>query len=162
MSDGQIDLPNIGASAATNPGAGKWAQILDTENADTPTVLKGTASGPPIQIPLGLAVSVISPPALTGDVNDYAPTGLATAHIIRVDCGGVDRSITGLEAAGVPATALIKYIVNVGSAGNLTVEELDGGSIAANQFKLGGDITLAPGDSLAVFQSATVSKWEGL
>lgn len=50
--------------------------------------------------------NIITPAQLTGDVNNYNPTGLATCNVIRQDVNG-SHDITGLAA---PAAGVNKVI----------------------------------------------------
>lgn len=75
---------------------------------------------------------VISPTALSGSENNWNPTGLSTASIIRASAsGGVAYGISGL-AGGVNGRVMV--LSNIGTSGYLSLPNESGSSIAANQF----------------------------
>jgi hypothetical protein len=98
----------------------------------------------------------ITPTALSGDVNDYAPTRFATASVLRIDGGAADRQITGLAGG---SDGLIKIIHNVGATNNLTLVTESGSSAAANRFLTGANIRLAVNQTAALRYDATSSRW---
>lgn len=98
----------------------------------------------------------ISPAQLTGDQNDYNPTGLATASTIRLTGDNSFRTITGL-AGGSDGRVIMLH--NIGTSAILLANQ-NAGSTAANRFELGGgDIPLFPGDLLNIQYDATSSRW---
>lgn len=98
----------------------------------------------------------ISPTALSGDVNDYAPTGFATASVVRQDGGAANRNITGLAGG---ADGLDVVILNIGTTNNLVLKNESASSTAANRFTLGGDVTIGPGQSAHLWYDSTSSRW---
>lgn len=98
----------------------------------------------------------ITPTALSGDVNDYNPTGLATALAIRLDGGAADRNITGLSAQ---AGGTLITIYNIGTTNNLKLVNQSASSSAANRFLLPNDTTLPPNTALALWYDGTSSRW---
>lgn len=103
--------------------------------------------------------ATISPTALSGDVNDYNPSGLSTANYVRIDGGAADRNITGLTA---PASgSSIVTLVNIGTTNNLVLKHQSGSSSATNRFLNGGgtDITLTPGSLAACWYDTTTTRW---
>jgi len=104
------------------------------------------------------ATAVISPAQLVANTNDWNPTGLATAQIIRASTDA-SRNLTGLvaQADGVYT------IVNVGSQ-NLVVIHESASSSAANRFNLPGgtDITLGAHGSVTLWYDTSGSRWKRL
>lgn len=98
----------------------------------------------------------VTPTALSGNVNDYSPTGFAAASTLRIDGGAADRTITGLAGG---SDGRIITITNIGSTNNLILSDADAGSTAANRFQIGGNITLAPNGSMTLRYDATSSRW---
>lgn len=98
----------------------------------------------------------ISPPTLTGDVNNYAPTGFATATILRLTCDPTDRSITGI-AGGVAGKIIV--ITNVGSS-LITLVGQSPSSDAENRIAVNGNVVLAAGQGIALFYEGTESLWK--
>lgn len=106
-----------------------------------------------------IALNLNTPTGLSGDVNDYNPTNLDTADVLRVDPNGASRNITGISA---PSYAKKLCLANIGSAGEfLTLKYEDAGSSAANRFIASGltDITVSPGESVNLFYDTTSSRW---
>lgn len=100
---------------------------------------------------------VISPSQITGDQNNYAPTGIATANTLRLTADAA-RSITGLSAG---ASGEIKVIHNIGSY-TLTLKNESSSSTAANRFALQEDLELYPGSTVALRYDATSSRWRSI
>lgn len=97
----------------------------------------------------------ISPTALSGDVDNYNPTGLSTSAVIRIDGGASDRNITGLVAQG---DGSVKIILNVGTTNSLILKN-DTTSTAANRFLFGADIAIRQGGGLVIWYDTTSSRW---
>lgn len=98
--------------------------------------------------------SFISPTQITADQNDYNPTGLSTAAVLRLS-SNASRNITGL-AGGAAGRILILH--NVGSQ-NVVLKDESGSSAAANRFALPNDLILLPDMSTALQYDATSSRW---
>lgn len=97
-----------------------------------------------------LAQHVISPDALTGNQNNYAPTNLAKCSVIRLSSVN-SYNITGFGSITTNGI-LMKTIFNVGSA-NITLKNNDSGSITSNKIIVPGgfDFVLEPNDSVGIF-----------
>lgn len=97
----------------------------------------------------------ISPSQITSNQNDYNPTGLSTASVLRLNTDA-SRNITSLAGG---ADGRIIVIVNVGSF-NIVLKDDDGATgTAGNRFALSGDITLAPDDGVILQYDSTSSRW---
>lgn len=96
----------------------------------------------------------ISPAQITGNQNDYSPTGLSGASVLRLN-SDASRNITGLAGG---ADGRIIAIYNTGSQ-NIVLKNADAGSSAANRFALQADITLAGGDGCILLYDSTSSFW---
>lgn len=98
---------------------------------------------------------VISPAQLTGNQNDWTPTGLSDASVIRLSTDA-SRTITGLTGG---ASGRIMTLLNVGS-NNAVLSNEDASSTAANRFALsGGNITLTSGQTITLIYDNTSSRW---
>jgi hypothetical protein len=102
----------------------------------------------------GALLSVISPSQITSNQNDYSPTGLSTAAVIRITTDA-SRNITGLAAR---AHALPLCVVNIG-AQNVVLKDADAASVAANRLALKADITIAPDGGAIIFYDVTSAVW---
>lgn len=100
---------------------------------------------------------VISPPQLTANQNNYNPTGLSTARVLRLS-SDASRTITGLTAQ----TAGTWLALINGGAQDIVLAHNDGvNSSAANVFICPGlvNYTLNAGDSVQVWYDGTSSLW---
>lgn len=98
---------------------------------------------------------VISPAQLTAAADDWAPTGYATAELIRVSGDDQFRIISGINSS---AGAKILTLTNVGSFGIYITKE-DPASTAANRFNIPTDLGLYPNQSLTFFYDPTSLRW---
>ena len=97
---------------------------------------------------------IISPPQITANQNDYAPTGIDSCNIIRLT-SDASRNITGLVNA---QDGRIIIFHNVGSF-NIVFKDEDAGSTASNRFALNGDLTISSDQSCATWYDVTSSRW---
>lgn len=86
----------------------------------------------PGRVPQGFVLSGDISISLTGNKNNWNPTGLSTASTIRVDANG-DYNITGIMGG---ADGRILIIQNVDSANLLTLTNEENASDAENRFQL--------------------------
>jgi len=104
---------------------------------------------------------IITPPILTGNVNDYNPTGFSTCNLIRQEIDANNRQITGFLAPAVGVNRII-YITNISAAGDdLKFMHNSAGSIAANRILLrdNGDRTIRPNETAAFYYDHTQSRY---
>jgi hypothetical protein len=101
----------------------------------------------------------LSPAQITATQNDYAPSGCHRYIIWRLTSDAA-RSITGLSAATCAQTTktALRVLWNVG-ASNITLEDADAGSAAANRFELAADYVLQPGYALELVYDPTSQRW---
>lgn len=106
---------------------------------------------PAVNLP---GASVISPSQITGDQDNYAPTGWADADIVRVSFNTAMPAITGLTAW---TNGKTKTFVNVGStSGYFPCEHPD--SSAANRITGECDWILEPGGAMTFWYDGTSSR----
>lgn len=100
---------------------------------------------------------ILSPSQIVANQNDYSPTDLATANILRINSNAVNRQITGL-ATGAADRRII--ITNVG-AFDITLRHENAGSSAANRFTFSDSraIILGPAKSIELYYDTTSSRW---
>jgi hypothetical protein len=97
---------------------------------------------------------VITPSALSGNTNDYSPTGLASATTIRLSATAA-FNLTGLTGGSIGRAIVLK---NIGSFA-ITIKAQDTGSSAANRFLFERDLVLAPNNACLLIYDATSSRW---
>ncbi len=102
--------------------------------------------------------TIISPAQITSTQDDWNPTGLSTAGVIRVDGDASFRQIRGITA---PAAAKQLTLINVGSNA-ICLPTQNTNSTAANRFAFNRDIILFPGKSITLFYDTTSSRWRAL
>lgn len=142
-----------GVNAGTANQIGYYATTGSTISGDPHL----TDDGSIITSTQALALSgTLTPTALSGDVNNYNPTGLSTALALRIDGGVANRNITGL-AGGVDGRII--EIINIGATNNLTLINNSGSSSAANRFLLPADTILPVNTALALRYDGTTAEW---
>lgn len=99
---------------------------------------------------------VISPAGLGGGNHDnWAPTGIATANVVRVTSAG---NINGLVAPAVAGKILV--LANVGGT-SFALDDENISNTAANRFKCPGavSVTVPVGGAVVVWYDGTSSRW---
>ncbi len=139
---------------------------LVSENNAAATLAGAAASGANTDITslAGIALTQnvalsgdISPTQITANQNDYNPTGLSTASVLRLNTDA-SRDITGLQGG---ADGRLIVIHNVGSF-SIVLKDESGSSTAANRFALFADITLATDQSVVLQYDSTSSRWRAV
>jgi hypothetical protein len=95
-------------------------------------------------------VGVLTPAALSADVDDWEPSGLHTNRWLRVEPSGDDRWISGIDA-GSAGEELI--ITNISATYDLYLPHENSSSAAANRFNLFG----TSGSELQISHDRTVT-----
>lgn len=98
----------------------------------------------------------ISPAQITADQNDYNPTGLSGASVIRITTDSTLRTITGLAGGADGRVVCIDYI---SGSGGLKLADDSASSTAANRFDLAADVTLTAPCIAVLKYDATSSRW---
>ncbi len=97
--------------------------------------------------------SVISPPQLTAGVDDYNPTNLERATMIRLSSNGA-YNITGIWGG---SNGRVLWLVNL-SGSTLTLKNATT-SQAKNQFALNADYSLLAGATVAIIYDGITKSW---
>lgn len=98
--------------------------------------------------------SVITPTALSGNTNDWAPTGFATTYAIRSSASSA-VNLTGLAGGASGRDVLLE---NIGTF-VITLKGNSGSSTAANRFLLDTDVKLNPTEAISLWYDTTSSGW---
>lgn len=132
--------------------------IIESSNADAAVNFSAGTKDVFITNPaVGHSCGVLSPAEITADQNDYAPTGLKYASILRLDNDNV-RRITGL-GGGFAGRRLILHNLDTAEGPFILIDE-SASSTAANRFNLRRRrLWLFPGESVELFYDATSSRW---
>ena len=96
----------------------------------------------------------ISPTQITANQNDYNPTGLSTAVVLRLSTDA-SRNITGIAGG---ADGRLLTLFNIGSF-PVVLKTADTGSSAANRFDFDTDVTLQPDQGIVLLYDSTDSRW---
>lgn len=98
---------------------------------------------------------VITPTTLAANTNDWAPTGLSTASVIRASASAA-YNVTSITAQ---SAGFVADLMNVGSY-PITLMPDDGATgTAANRFSLPMPFVLWPGMAVKIFYDTTSSRW---
>lgn len=102
--------------------------------------------------------SAISPAALaSGNTNDYTPTGLGAAFMLRLTADAGGSTVTGIAAQ--PAGTW-KGICNIAASGGITFPAEDANSSAANRFANAGAV--GAGGCVRIWYDGTSARWRFL
>src|SRR5882672_11462922 len=102
---------------------------------------------------------IITPPQITANQNDYSPTGIGTANVLRLSSDAT-RDITGINA-NTNTSGRILILLNVG-ANNIDLRHENASSSAANRFNnlTGADPSIiGQFGQRTIWYDATLSRW---
>lgn len=87
--------------------------------------------------------SIINPPQITANTDNWNPTGLSTCNVIRASTDAA-RDLTGIVAQPSGTTIILLNVGTVGGAGgaSLKLKKYDAGSSLGNRFLIRADATL--------------------
>jgi hypothetical protein len=125
------------------------------------TIIQGSSSG---GLFVGAYISAVPAP---GANNDFNPGGVpAWPGTLASPYGRLDLvpvaacNLTGLKAGLDGQLVIIRNATAIGSGILITLNNLNGGSLAANQFSYLADFTLPPGDAQTmVYYAGSINKW---
>jgi hypothetical protein len=138
---------NLATAVSDETGSGLL--VFGTAPTLTGALLTGTT-----QIQQALLVNgVISPAELTANTDDWAPTGFATASVIRVSTDAT-RQLSGIAGG---AAGRVIALHNVGANALVLMNNVT--STAANRFLLTDDVPLAADQSVLLQYDGTSSRW---
>lgn len=103
--------------------------------------------------------SIISPPSFAVSQNNYNPTGLEVASVLRLTATAV-VSITGIVAPNTPRWKKL-IIFNVG-ASNITLTDASASSLIANRFAMNGNLLLNTNEGAIFMYDQISSRWRCL
>lgn len=173
VASGEIEVPSAGKKTAgwladERPPAqefnwywnlvSQWIDYLNdqvfTGVVQIPVLVAGTAS-------IGAAAlnNVISPSAIGSNQDNWAPTDIDTANLVRINTSGT-FNITGIDASQVEGRVL--FLLNIGSH-NVTLANEDANSTDVNRFRFGGlsNIVMTGGVAgvVGLLYDATLERW---
>lgn len=105
----------------------------------------------------GSGSSVITPPQVTSDQNNYAPTGWAGATCVRLSGDSSIRAITSFSASSI-SDGHEKTIINIGDFPIYFPGEHPNGT-ASNRIRSVKDYILFPSESIKIIYDSTLSRW---
>jgi hypothetical protein len=100
----------------------------------------------------------ITPASIGASQNNYAPTGVGDAAIIRQDVTAAGVSITGLATDG---DGRVLIIVNLSATNSLTLPHESGASTAANRFTCpnAAGVIISPNGAATLLYDTTTARW---
>ena len=101
--------------------------------------------------------NTLTPPSITADQNNYAPTGFAGNVVLRLSSDAA-RAVTGI-VAGVAGQLLILH--NVG-AFPITLSPENPASTATNRFATGSAVTIAANQSVLAQYDGVSQRWRAI
>lgn len=130
--------------------------VLNVVGTGVTAVDNPTAGTTDLTLPASVGELTITPTPLSASVNDYSPTGHATASVERWSSGVTARNVTGLDAAALPRPV----VANVGSA-TITLKHESASSAAANRFLCPGgvDYLLGAGNTVELVRDSVSARW---
>lgn len=152
-------LPNGGSNITTAAGDTAVAVALGSGNWRVVSYQAATGFALAANANFTGAVnfdSVISPTVLGANTNNWAPTGLATANVIRLSCSTPGFNITGITAPATDGQVLV--LDNIGTF-VCTLTSQDTNSTAANRFAFDKPIALRPSRTVTVKYDLTTARW---
>lgn len=155
-------LPNGGSNIVTAVGDTAVVEALGSGNWRM--LAYQAASGSALSANSNLTSSiaftgVITATTVTANVNNWAPTGLASASTIRFNVTGGNWSVTGLTGG---TTGRVLVLHNISTSNSVFFTTNDGGSTAANRFCFDVVQTVAANQSMTVIYDGTLSCWKSL
>ena len=148
-----------GGAVRVAPG-GLTATELNDGAVTTPKVLDGNITSPKLAPNISIAGTFglagdITPAQITANQDNYNPTGLDGASVLRLSTSA-SYNLTGIQGG---ADGRLLIVANVG-ANNLVLVH-DATSTAANRLSLPGamNLTLLPTESALLRYDATLSRW---
>lgn len=139
----------LNALLANAAGNGFWLSTVANNMTDPDTGGAGWAVFPPT--PTGLVATAIT----AGAHNDYSPVGFGPTVGFLDLSPAADANITGIAAGGDGQQLIVTNL----SAHNLTLNSLNGGSMAQNQLRIVADLTLGTNNSARFVYSVALALW---
>lgn len=106
---------------------------------------------------IGALGATISPASLSTSQNNYNPSGLSTAGVIRLTASA-PVNITGLTAP-TPGNNQTIVLTVLAASSTITFKSLSGSSSAANQFGIASDLAVAASTTILLSYDSTSSLW---
>ena len=125
-------------------------QLEELPAGDTLPGGSGTISGPIVWN------GTLTPATITGDLDDYSPTGFATANTLRLDTT-LDIEITGFDSTGI-VDGQVFAVHNI-STKKIKIKKNNNGSTASNRMQIKGDLTIEKDESFLMQYDSTSSRW---
>lgn len=146
--------------ASISVGAGDSALVIALGGGNVMVAPYTRANGQALTAPSALTANlvisgVISPSSLSANQNDWAPSGLASATVVRVTAS------TAVSVTGIAAQTSGSWVVlqNISTSNSITLADASASSSAANRFSLGADYLLGPQQGVLLRYDGTLSRW---
>jgi len=105
--------------------------------------------------------TVTTVPTITGDINNWNPTGLATSNLLRVDVNANNHEISGIVRPAPIGEKQIIAISNLNQNWSLKFLHNDALSTPANRFLLrdGADKSIKPNETAIFHYDNVLGRW---
>ena len=160
-----LSLTQTEINAITSPDIGGMLYNSTTNTVQTfnGSVWENSSGGSGLNIleTASLDGIIITPPTLTGNVDDYNPTGFSTCSIIRLDIDANNREITGFVAPAAGVNRIITVCnINAGMD-DIKFKENNAGSVAANRILLrdNADKAIKANETAIFWYDHTSARW---
>lgn len=106
--------------------------------------------------------NIITPPAISGTVNNYNPTDLEISSLIRQGSNGsgASQSISGIDSSNVSENQLI-YLINLGPD-NIILINNSTLSLPENRFATGANVSIGIDRSVILWYDSISLRWRVL
>lgn len=153
-------IQNVGARSIFGRSANSAGVGADIAGGGGATFLSDDASTLAFRVVTELPQNIVfsgdlTPSQITANQNDYNPTSLSTASLLRLSTDA-SRNITGIAGG---ADGRILTLLNVGSF-PIVLVDASTSSTAGNRFDMGRTLTLLPKRSLVLWYDSTASRWK--
>lgn len=162
-----LNFEGAGVSSVVDEGSNKTTVTIDGGAGDMlksvydPTNVNADAFDYANSIGITqITGTIITPPTLNSDQDDYNPTGFSTSNWIRQQING-DRVITGFEAPPVGVNRIFG-ISNLSGSSNIKFKNNDSSSSAGNRLLLrdnGPDKSIKENETAIFWYDHTSSRW---
>lgn len=136
----------------------RWRAAMPQASAFIQTVLSASDASTAFSLLAAGAITLtgdISPSQITSNQNDYSPTGLSTASVLRLSTDA-SRLMYGLAGG---SDGRIVTLYNIGSNPLTLVPDDGSSSTAANRFALASAAVIRGGQCAALIYDSTSSRW---
>jgi hypothetical protein len=108
--------------------------------------------------------TIISPPSLTANTNNYNPVGLDRAHVIKISVfgSGPNLVLTGIQAPQQQQNRFLYLVCTTTGRAGLDISNNDLNSNARNRFLTTSNLRMNNGDVITFWYDGAIQRWRVL